>query len=76
MRARRTDRRFVGRLLLRRSIFAKYFLSFVGLVSLVLVVNGAIDSWFAFRQAREAAIQLQAEKAESAAQRTERAWCL
>jgi signal transduction histidine kinase len=71
MRARRTDRRFVGRLLLRRSIFAKYFLSFVGLVSLVLVVNGAIDSWFAFRQAREAAIQLQAEKAESAAQRTE-----
>jgi signal transduction histidine kinase len=55
---------------LRRSLFTKYFLSFVGLVSLVLLVNGAVGSWLAYRQAREAAVLLQAEKAEAAAQRT------
>ena len=54
---------------LRRSLFTKYFLSFVGLVSLVLLVNGAVNSWLAYRQAREAAVQVQAEKAEAAAQR-------
>ena len=40
-------------------------------MSLVLLVNGAVDSWLDYRQARQTAIQLQEEKAEAAAQRTE-----
>jgi signal transduction histidine kinase len=59
------------RILLRRSIFTKYFLSFFILVSLLLLISGAIDSFLAYEQARGAAVQLQAEKAEAAAQRTE-----
>jgi signal transduction histidine kinase len=66
----RHDRR-TSRNALRRSLFTKYFLSFVGLMSLVLLVNGAVDSWLDYRQARQTAIQLQEEKAEAAAQRTE-----
>ena len=49
----------------------KYFLSLVGLVVLVLLINGVVDSWLAYNQAKKAAIQLQAEKAVAAAQRTE-----
>jgi signal transduction histidine kinase len=71
MRAGRVGWRFFDGTGRRRSLFAKYFLSFVGLVSLILVVNGGLDSWLAYRQAREGAVQLQAEKAVAAAQRTE-----
>ena len=59
------------RIPIRRSLFLKYFLSLVGLVVLVLLINGVVDSWLAYNQAKKAAIQLQAEKAVAAAQRTE-----
>src|SRR5688572_8313399 len=55
----------------RGRLFTKYVLSFVGLVTVVLLINGALGSWFSYRQARDAAVRLQAEKAEAAAQRIE-----
>src|SRR5215472_267906 len=56
----------VGR---RRRLFAKYAFALVGLVSLVLLVNGLLDVWFSYGEARDAAIRLQREKADAAAQR-------
>jgi GAF domain-containing protein/HAMP domain-containing protein len=53
----------------RRRLFAKYAFALVGLVSLVLVVNGSLDVWFSYDEARDAAIRLQREKADAAAQR-------
>jgi hypothetical protein len=44
-------------------------LSLVGLVSVALVVNGALDVWFSYREARETQVRIQQEKAESAARR-------
>ena len=55
----------------RGRLFTKYVLYFVGLVSLVLLLNGGLDLWFSYRQAREAAVRLQSEKAEAASQRIE-----
>src|SRR6516164_4749716 len=53
----------------RRRLFAKYAFALVGLVSLVLLVNGLLDVWFSYDEARDAAIRLQHEKADAAAQR-------
>jgi len=53
----------------RRRLFAKYAFALVGLVSLVLLVNGLFDVWFSYGEARDAAIRLQREKADAAAQR-------
>jgi len=53
----------------RRRLFAKYASALVGLVSLVLLVNGLLDVWFSYDEARDAAIRLQHEKADAAAQR-------
>jgi signal transduction histidine kinase len=53
----------------RRRLFAKYAFALVGLVSLVLLVNGLLDVWFSYGEARDAAIRLQREKADAAAQR-------
>src|SRR5215471_12064863 len=53
----------------RRRLFAKYAAALVGLVSLVLLINGAADIWFSYEQAKDAAVQLQREKADAAAQR-------
>jgi signal transduction histidine kinase/Tfp pilus assembly protein PilN len=55
----------------RRRLFAKYAFALVGLVSLVLLINGSLDVWFSYDEAKEAAAQLQREKAEAAAQRIE-----
>ena len=55
----------------RRRLFAKYAAALVGLVSLVLLINGSLDVWFSYDEARDAAIQLQREKADAAAQRIE-----
>src|SRR6516165_5535017 len=55
----------------RRRLFAKYALALVGLVSLVLLVNGLLAVWFSYSEARDAAIRLQREKADAAAQRIE-----
>jgi signal transduction histidine kinase len=53
----------------RRGLFAKYFLSLVGIVTLVLLINGAFDMWFAYGNARQALGHLQQEKANAAAER-------
>ena len=53
----------------RRRLFAKYAFALVGLVSLVLLVNGLLGVWFSYGEAGDAAIRLQREKADAAAQR-------
>jgi GAF domain-containing protein/two-component sensor histidine kinase len=55
----------------RRRLFAKYAAALVGLVSLVLLINGSLDVWFSYDEAKDAAIRLQREKADAAAQRIE-----
>jgi GAF domain-containing protein/HAMP domain-containing protein len=55
----------------RRRLFAKYAAALVGLVSLVLLINGSLDVWLSYDEARDAAIRLQREKADAAAQRIE-----
>src|ERR1700741_2363575 len=55
----------------RRRLFAKYAAAFVGLVSLVLLINGSLNVWFSYDEAKDAAIRLQHEKAAAAAQRIE-----
>ena len=51
----------------RHRLFAKYAAALVGLVSLVLLINGSLDVWFSYEEAKEAAVQLQREKAAAAA---------
>jgi GAF domain-containing protein len=55
----------------RGRLFRKYVLLFIGLVSLVLLVNGALDFWFSYRENKAALVRIQQEKAESAARRIE-----
>jgi GAF domain-containing protein/HAMP domain-containing protein len=55
----------------RRRLFAKYAAALVGLVSLVLLINGSLNLWFSYDEATAAAIRLQREKAVAAAQRIE-----
>jgi GAF domain-containing protein len=55
----------------RRRLFAKYAAALVGLVGLVLLVNGILNVWFSYHEARDAAIRLQHEKADAAARRIE-----
>jgi hypothetical protein len=52
----------------RRRLFTKYASALVGLVSLVLLVNGLLNVWFSYYEARDAAVRLQREKADAAAQ--------
>ena len=56
---------------MRRSLFTKYVLLFVGLVTLVLTINAALDFYFTYEDNRRAAISFQREKADNAAQRIE-----
>src|ERR1700737_1813544 len=55
----------------RRRLFAKYAAALVGLVSLVLLINGSLNLWFSYNEATDAAVRLQREKAVAAAQRIE-----
>src|SRR5215469_10277752 len=55
----------------RRRLFAKYASALVGLVSLVLLANGLLNVWFSYGEARDAAVRLQREKADAAAQHIE-----
>jgi signal transduction histidine kinase/HAMP domain-containing protein/dihydroneopterin aldolase len=55
----------------RRRLFTKYAAALVGLVSLVLLINGSLNVWFSYDEAKDAAVQLQREKAAAAAQRIE-----
>ena len=56
---------------MRRGLFLKYVVLFVGLVSGVLVINAALDLYFVDQDNRRASIEVQKEKAEAAAQRVE-----
>jgi two-component system NtrC family sensor kinase len=56
---------------LRMGLAVKLALAFVGLVSLVLVVNGSFDMWLGYREAENAAVRMQQEKAQGAARRIE-----
>jgi len=51
----------------RGGLFAKYFLSLVGIVTFVLLINGVLDMWFSYGAAKGALGRLQQEKANGAA---------
>src|SRR5262249_23837882 len=55
----------------RGSLFRKYVLLIVGLVSLVLLLNSALDFWFTYDENKAALFRIQQEKAGSAARRIE-----
>ena len=55
----------------RVPLAAKLALAFIGLVALVLLVNGAIEAWLGYDQAKRAALEVQSEKAGAAAVRVE-----
>jgi two-component system, NtrC family, sensor kinase len=55
----------------RLGLAVKLALAFIGLVSVVLLVSGAINMWLGSREAEAAAIQIQQEKARDAAGRIE-----
>jgi two-component system, NtrC family, sensor kinase len=56
---------------LRMGLAVKLALAFVGLVSLVLIVDGSVAMWLGYRAAENAATQMQQEKAQDAARRIE-----
>jgi hypothetical protein len=56
---------------MRRGLFLKYVVLFVGLVTAVLVINAALSLWFVYQENRRAAIEVQHEKAQAAAQNIE-----
>ena len=49
------------------SLAQKLAIAFLGLVAAVLVINGAIDMAFTYRDARAQAVRVQQEKADAAA---------
>jgi signal transduction histidine kinase/HAMP domain-containing protein len=55
----------------RRGLFGKYVISFVGLVVLVLAVNGGLETWFMYRETTQLVADAQSEKAEATARRIE-----
>jgi signal transduction histidine kinase len=63
--AHATDRRRGWRL----PLAAKLAAALIGLVVLVLLVNGVINTWLSYNQAKSAALMVQGEKARSAAVR-------
>ncbi|SKA41556.1 Cache domain-containing protein [Enhydrobacter aerosaccus] len=56
---------------MKRGLFLKYVTLFVGLVTGVLVINAALDLYFVYRDNQRASIEVQREKAESAARQIE-----
>ncbi|MGD9879936.1 MAG: GAF domain-containing protein [Reyranella sp.] len=56
---------------MKRGLFLKYVVLFVGLVTGVLVINAVLDMYFVYEDNRRASIQVQQEKAEAAAQKIE-----
>src|SRR6266852_348657 len=54
-----------------KGLFGKYVLSLVGLVVLVLAVNGGLETWFMYRETTQLLTKAQSEKAESTARRIE-----
>ncbi len=58
-----------GRRAWRLPLAAKLAAALIGLVALVLMVNGAVNTWLNYNQAKRAALEVQEEKARSAAVR-------
>ena len=58
-------------LILRGSLFRKYAIFFVALVSLALVVSGGVQLYFTYQENKQALLALQQAKADSAASRIE-----
>src|SRR5262249_23129833 len=54
-----------------KGLFGKYVLSLVGLVVLVLAVNGGLETWFMYRETTQLLTKTQSEKAETTARRIE-----
>jgi signal transduction histidine kinase len=61
--------RAAGRKRLRLPLAGKLGLALVGLVTLVLLVNGVINLWLSYDEAKSAAVRIQQEKAQAAAER-------
>ncbi len=57
---------------LRLGLAVKLALAFIGLISLVLAVSGAVDMWLGYQEAEHVAVQIQQEKARDAARGIER----
>jgi signal transduction histidine kinase/HAMP domain-containing protein len=55
----------------RKGLFGKYVVSFVGLVVLVLAINGGLETWFMYRETTQLLANAQSEKAEATARRME-----
>jgi signal transduction histidine kinase len=53
------------------SLAQRLTLAFLGLVAAVLLVNGTISMWFAYREATDAAVRVEQEKADAAADRVQ-----
>ncbi|MCI0467858.1 MAG: GAF domain-containing protein [Beijerinckiaceae bacterium] len=55
----------------RGGLFAKFAVSFIGLVVFVLAVNGAVETWFMYRETKAALVAAQSDKATATARRIE-----
>ena len=53
----------------RLSLARKFTLAFIGLVTFVLLSNGAVNLWLSYTQGKAVAVRLQQEKAQAAAER-------
>jgi two-component system NtrC family sensor kinase len=53
----------------RVALSLKFTLAFIGLVSFVLIVNGAVSFWLSYDEAKRSAVRVQQEKAQAAADR-------
>jgi HAMP domain-containing protein len=60
-----------GGWLRRGGLFGKFVVSFVGLVVFVLVVNGAVETWFLYRETKTALVGVETERAVATALRTD-----
>jgi len=52
-----------------RSLFGKYVVAFVGLIVLVLLANGALETWFTYDETTQLLAKAQSEKAEATGRR-------
>jgi class 3 adenylate cyclase/HAMP domain-containing protein len=62
-----------ARWLRQGGLFRKFVLSFVGLVVFVLIVNGAVEAWFLYRETKAAVVGVESERARAAALRIDQA---
>src|ERR1700750_1084368 len=54
---------------LREGLFAKYVMALVGLVVVVLAVNGATETWISYRATKTSLIEGMTEKADATSKR-------